>query len=83
MRYLQFYQQLRIYWISCFDLVRWSNTNVVSYYNSIDADKYKAYLTALINNLYNTNQVINDWTNNRDTLLILQKHIYFKFEFDY
>ena len=27
------------------------NTNVVSYYNSNDADKYKAYLTALINNM--------------------------------
>ena len=46
------------------------NTNVVSYYNSNDADKYKAYLTALINNMtYNTNQVINDWTNNRDAFV--------------
>jgi predicted lipoprotein len=46
------------------------NTNVVSYYNSSDADKYKAYLTALINNMtYNTNQVINDWTNNRDVFV--------------
>ena len=46
------------------------NTNVVSYYNSNDADKYKAYLTALINNMtYNTKQVINDWTNNRDAFV--------------
>jgi len=42
------------------------STNVLSYYNSNDADKYKAYLVALINNMtYSTDLVINDWTNNR------------------
>ena len=46
------------------------NTNIVSYYNSNDADKYKAYLIGLINNMTsNTNQVINDWTNNRDAFV--------------
>ena len=46
------------------------NTNIVSYYNSNDAEKYKTYLIALINNMtYNTSQVINDWNNNRDAFV--------------
>ena len=49
------------------------SNNVLSYYDHVisnDADKYKAYLIALINNMtYNTKQVINDWTNNRDAFV--------------
>jgi len=43
------------------------STNVLSYYNSSEGDKYKAYLSALINNMtYSTDLIINDWTENRN-----------------
>ena len=42
------------------------STNILSFYTSNNADKYKTYLQALINNMiYNTELVITDWNNHR------------------
>ena len=46
------------------------STNILSFYTSNDANKYKTYLKALIDNMiYNTELVITDWNNNRSDFI--------------